>query len=205
MSLLRSALLLAAASLLTSCSLFTPSTPPLRTFRLDYPAPAPAEAAAPAAAVLRVARFAIAAAYDQQGFVYRDGQYELGVDPYHRWIAAPQTQITDLIARDLAAARVATAVLQGPSAVPARFELSGLVEALEETPAGGCAAHLRLRALLVRLPDTGARLVVFEDVFSADEPCIAGDPSSFAAAMSQAVQRVSEQLRARIAAALAAG
>lgn len=204
MSLLRPALLLAAASLLASCSLFTPSTPPLRTFRLDYPAPAPADGSAPTA-VLRVARFAIAAAYDQQGFVYRDGQYELGVDPYHRWIAAPQTQITDLIARDLAAARVAAAVLQGPSAVPARFELSGLVEALEETPAGGCTAHLRLRALLVRLPDTGARLVVFEDVFSADEPCIAGDPSSFAAAMSQAVQRVSEQLRARIAAALAVG
>ncbi len=209
MPMRRSALLLAAASLLASCSLLTPSVPSLRTFRLDYPAPAPgadtasAQASAQAPAmVLRITPFGIAAAYDQQGFVYRDGEFAVGVDHYHRWIAAPQDLITDLVARDLAAARVVAAVLQGPSGVPAQYELSGQIEALEETPSGGCTAALRLRALLVRLPDTGPRAVVFEEVFSADEPCIAGDPSSFAAAMSLAVQGVSESLRARVTAAL---
>jgi ABC-type uncharacterized transport system auxiliary subunit len=201
MSMCRSALLLVTACLVASCSLFTPAAPSLQTFRLDYPAPAPLAETAPAA-VLRLAPFGIAAAYDQPGFVYRDGPYELGVDHYHRWIAAPQDLITDLVARDLAAARVVAAVLQGPSGVPAQYELSGQIEALEETPRGGCSAELRLRALLVRLPDTGPRAVVFEEVFSAEAPCEAGDPASFAEAMSLATQRVSAALLARIATAL---
>ncbi len=202
MSMRRSALLLAAACLFASCALFSPATPSLQTFRLDYPAPAPLAETAPAA-VLRLAPFGIAAAYDQPGFVYRDGPYELGVDYYHRWIAAPQDLITDLVARDLAAVRVVAAVLQGPSGVPAQYELSGQIEALEETPSGGCTAALRLRALLVRLPDSGPRAVVFEEVFSAEAPCAAGDPASFAEALSLATQRVSASLLARIAAALA--
>jgi ABC-type uncharacterized transport system auxiliary subunit len=194
--------LLAAALQLAACSTIAgPPTP--RSYRLAYPAPAP-EAAAPLG-IVRVGPIGTAQIYDRQGFVYRDGAYEIGVDPYNGWIAAPSSMIADLLARDLAAAGAATAVLQAASALPADYELGGQIEELGERGEGGCTAALQLRILLVRVPPSGARQVAFEDVFAAEQPCAPGDPSSFAEAMSLAVQQVSAALRARIAALPADG
>lgn len=187
-------LLLAAA--LAGCSALGDGPPPARTYRLAYPPPAPA--GGPALGVIRVGPFATAQVYDRQGFVYRDGPYEVGVDPYNGWIAAPAAMFADLLARDLAAAGLATAVVQTASALPADYELGGQLEAVEETDAGGCSAHLRLRALLVRLQDGGPRQVVFEEVFASEQPCTSGDPDSFAEAMSRAAEDVSAALRRRM-------
>jgi uncharacterized lipoprotein YmbA len=187
--------------LLASCSVVR-STPAVRTYRLDYPPPAP-DPSPEAAPTLRIVPFGIASLYDRQGFVYRDGRYDIGVDSYNRWLTAPAGMITDLIARDLAATRQFSAVLQGASSLAASYELNATIEELEERPDGGCSAHLRLRVLFVKLPDKGRRRVVFEDVLSADDPCTHGDPESFVAAMSRAVQRVSEQLQGQMRAATA--
>jgi ABC-type uncharacterized transport system auxiliary subunit len=190
---------LAVCLLLAGCSVVG-STPAVRTYRLDYPPPAP-DPSTSVGPTLRVVPFGIASLYDRQGFVYRDGRYDIGVDSYHRWLTAPAAMITDLIARDLSATRQFSAVLQGASSLAATYELSGTIEELEERPDGGCSAHLRMRVLLAELPDKGRRRVVFEDVLAADEPCTRGDPESFVAAMSRAVQHVSEQLQAQVRAA----
>ena len=191
---------LAAALLLAGCSALSPSAPRIRTFRLEYPPPAPS--ATPMPATLRVVPLGIAAIYDRPGFVYREGPYDVAVDNYNWWLGNPAAMITDLLARDLAASRRYQAVLQAPSALPSDYELNGQIEALEERAADGCTAALRLRVFLVRVPPTGPRTAVFEDVFEADEPCASGDPAAFAAAMSRALQRVSEQLQAALLTAI---
>jgi ABC-type uncharacterized transport system auxiliary subunit len=173
--------------------------PQLHTYRLAYRPPA--ASAARVAGTVRVVPFGIAAAYDRQSFIYRESPHDIGVDPYHQWIAAPAAMITDLVARDLAAAGAFEAVLQAPSALPATYELNGWIETFEERDDEGCVAHVRLRALFVRVPPRGAREVLFQESLTGDEACPAGDPDAFAAAMSRAVQRLSDEIRARAVAA----
>lgn len=198
---MRIAPLLAALALLpglAACGSLAPR-PSVRTYRLAYLPPQPS--APPVPAAVRVVPFGIAAAYDALGFMYRDSPYDIGIDPYHQWIAAPAAMVTDLVARDLAAADAFAAVLQAPSALPARYELNGWIETFEERDDAGCVAHVRLRALFVRVPTRGPREVLFEESLTGDEPCRAGDPDSFAAAMSRAVQRLSDDIRGRAVAA----
>ncbi len=179
------------------------SATPARTFRLTYAPPSPSESP-PLAVVVRVMPFTIAATYDRQPFVYRTGPYDVGFDHYNRWLAAPATMITDLIARDLAAAKVVRAVLQSPSALPSDYELSGHVETMEERDEdAGCTGHLRARVLLVRAGREG-RSVVFQDSLVADEPCTRGNAESYVAAMSRATERLSTDIRAALIEAITA-
>lgn len=189
-------LLLLSAVSFAACSAIGGGPPPARTYRLAWPPPA-REAGAPLG-IIRVGPFATAQIYDRQGFVYRDGVYEVGVDPYNGWIAAPAAMFADLLARDLAAAGTATAVVQAASALPADYEIGGQIEEVVETDAGGCSAELRVRVLVVRMDQRGPRRVVFEDVFTAIRPCAPGDPASFAEAMSLAANEVSAAVRARL-------
>lgn len=182
----------------SACSAFG-HAPAVRTFRLSYPPPAPAYQAP--AGVVRVGPFSSAQVYDRVDFIYREGPYGVGIDSYNRWIAAPSGMLADLIARDLAAARVASAVLQGASALPADHELGLRIEELDERDDGGCSAHLRVRTLLVRVGARGPRTPLFEETFASEQPCVAGEPASFAEAMSRAAEDVSGQLIARIASA----
>jgi ABC-type uncharacterized transport system auxiliary subunit len=175
----------------------------VRTFQLAYPPPE-AAGTPPLPVTVRVVPFGIVAAYDRRGFTYRAGGYDVGVDYYNRWVGNPAALITDLVARDLAASGRVQAVLQTPSAVASDYEINGQIETLEEEDdAGACAAHLRLRIFVVRARAADRRQVVLQDGFAADEPCRRADPGSYAEAMSRAVQRVSDQLRAAALAAIA--
>jgi ABC-type uncharacterized transport system auxiliary subunit len=190
---------LAVALLLGACSTFRGAPPVARSFRLSYPPPAPAYESPPAG-IVRVAPFSSAPVYVRLGFVYREGTYDVGVDNYNGWIAPPAGMIAELLARDLVTSHVASAVLQGPSALTPDFELSGRIEELDELDTSGCSARLRLRVLLVRVGASGPRTPLFEELFESEQSCSAGDPSSFAEAMSRAVQEVSGQVVARVAA-----
>ncbi|HSP97919.1 MAG TPA: ABC-type transport auxiliary lipoprotein family protein [Candidatus Dormibacteraeota bacterium] len=191
---------LVVALLVSACSTFQGAPPMARSYRLTYPPPAPAYDRPPAG-VVRVASFSTAPVYDRLGFIYREGPYDVGVDNYNSWITAPAGMIGELLARDLATARVASAVLQGPSALPPDFELSGRIEEFDELDTNGCLARLRLRVLLVRVGASGPRTPIFEELFESEQSCTPGDPASFAEAMSLAVQDVSGQVVARVGAA----
>jgi ABC-type uncharacterized transport system auxiliary subunit len=186
------------AALLAGCGSLS-SGPNARTYRMAYQPPSPDGASV--AATVRVVPFGIAAAYDSQSFIYRESAYDIGIDSYHQWIAGPSAMITDLVARDLAAADAFQAVLQAPSALPSDYELNGWIETFEERDDDGCKAHVRLRALFVRVPPRGPREVLFEESLTGDEPCSSGDPDDFAAAMSRAVERLSTEIRTRAVAA----
>jgi ABC-type uncharacterized transport system auxiliary subunit len=171
------------------------SAPPVRTFRLTYRPPEPS-GAAPLPATVRVMPFGIVSAYDSQAFLYRTGPYDVGIDYYNRWVGNPSTMITDLVARDLAASKTVLAVFQEPTAVPVDYELTGYIETLEERDQGSdCTAHLRVRISITHVTREQRRVVLQENLV-ADTPCTAGDAESFAAAMSQSVEQISERIRA---------
>jgi ABC-type uncharacterized transport system auxiliary subunit len=199
----RSHAALAAALLLAGCTALQ-AVPQVRTFRITY-RPPEALAALALPVTVRVLPFGIASAYDSQSFLYRTGPYDVGIDYYNRWVGDPAHMIADLVARDLAAANVVTAVVQTPSALPTDYELSGHIETLEERDEGSSGtAHLRLRTVLVRVPPQGPRYVVLQEGDAADAPCTPADPASYAAAMSSAVQQVSDHIRAGLVQAITA-
>ncbi len=184
--------LFAAAGVAGCAAINSPPAP--RTFRLAYLPPTPSTAA-PLPVVVRVMPFGVAAPYNREVFVYRTGPYDVGIDYYDRWISNPATMLTDLVARDLAASQSVRAVLQSPSALPSDYELSAQIETFEERDdEDTCAAHLRLRALLVRSM-RGDRSVAMQQNFVVDEPCARGDVDSYVAAMSRATERVSTDVR----------
>lgn len=192
---------LAILAMIAGCAALQ-KPPPVRGYRLAYPPPERAEGE-PLPVVVRVMPFGIAAAYDREPFVYRTGPYDIGEDYYHRWLASPALMITDLIARDLAAAGTVQAILQSPSPLPADYELGGHIETMEERDDDGCRAHLRIRMLLLRA-GRRARTALVQQSLVADEPCTRGDAASYVAAMSRATAQLSDTMRAALAAAIAA-
>lgn len=190
--------------LLAGCAAMRPP-PEMRTYRLAYPPPE-ASAAPPLPVTVRVMPFGIAAAYDSLAFIYRSSAYDVGTDPYDRWVANPASMIADLVARDMAASRTVRAVLQAASAVPYDYELSGQIETLEERDEGGsCSAMLRVRIALAAVPQRGPRTVAMQDIFTAETPCSQASADGYAEAMSRAVQQVSDAIRATVLEAIAAG
>jgi ABC-type uncharacterized transport system auxiliary subunit len=183
--------------LLAGCAALR-EAPQTRVYRLAYPPPPPSDAP-PLPVTVRVMPFGIAAAYDSLAFIYRSGAYDVGTDPYNRWIANPATMIADLIARDFAASKTVQAVLQATSAVPFDYELSGQVETLEERDdANSCSAMLRVRIALARVPQRGPRSVALQDIFIAEAPCAHPSAHGYAEAASHAVQQVSDAARAAV-------
>ena len=122
---------------------------------------------APLPVTVRVLPFGIAAAYDSWRSSTAPSAYDVGIDPYNRWVANPASMIADLVARDMAASKTVRAVLQAASAVPYDYELSGHIETLEERDEGGsCSAMLRVRVALAHVPPRGPRDVVMQDIFT---------------------------------------
>jgi ABC-type uncharacterized transport system auxiliary subunit len=194
--------LLALSALIASCVRLSQPAPTVREFRLDYPPPVITETPLPV--TIGVPPLGVATIYDREPIVYRDDAYATGTYPYDRWSANPGSMVADLLARDLAAAEVYRAVQQGPSVLPSDFQLTGEIEEMEErTTEYGCRAHLRLRMLLVRTRATHSDPVLLQRTYTEDEPCRCNDPHALAAAMSDALERLSMHLQGDIHDALA--
>jgi ABC-type uncharacterized transport system auxiliary subunit len=140
--------------------------------------------------VLRVDTLGVNAAYNRDGIAWREGPFQMGTSPAHRWMATPPRMIADLLARDLAASGRYEAVVQTVAGVSTDYALGGEIELLEADVRGqGCAARLVLRVLLVRSGREPQALL--QKRYEAEEACRASGPDGFVAAMSEAVRDVS--------------
>ncbi len=199
----RSAALLWLGGVAAGCVPFRSPALAVHTYRLDY-AP-PAIPRAPLPAVLRLLPFEVAAVYDRDAIVYRDGPYVTGTYAAHRWSAAPGEMVADLLARDFAASGLYRAVQRGAALVGSHYALSGELEEIEEqVHQGRCAAHLRLRVLLVRAREGPGDAVLLRHAYSADEPCGRSSAAALAAAMSRALAQLSEEIQRDVYEAIAA-
>jgi len=187
---------------LVGCVKLSQPAPSTRTYRLDYPSP-PINAK-PLPVTVRVPPFSVGAIYDREPMVYRDNAYTTAVDFYNRWSANPGQMIADLVARDLASSGVYAAVQQAPSLLPSDYLLTGEIEEIEERVNGdSCAARLGLRIVLMRMRGGTGDPIVLRAGYSADEPCVCGDPFALSEAMSKSLARISAQLQQEVSAAIA--
>jgi ABC-type uncharacterized transport system auxiliary subunit len=199
----RSALLLVLAGALASCLRFHVPAPVVHDYVLDYPPPHVEGRAVPI--VLRIAPLAVAAIYDRQPIVYRDGIYSTGTYFDRRWSANPGSMVADVLARDFSDCGLYRAVQRAPSLLAGDYQVGGEIEAIEEEAgASGCAAHLRLRMLVMRLrPGKGAP-VLLQHAYTGDESCPCNQPGALVAAMSQGLAKISAQLQRDVYDAIAA-
>ncbi len=183
----------------TGCSFGGKPAPPIRYYKLDYPPPPAASRTTPV--VVQVLPLQTAADYDRNAIVARDSQHEVERYYYSRWSSAPARMVGDLIQRDLADSGAFEAVVQGATPVRADYTLSGIIETIEQTAAGGCSARLRARFTLADNA-TSATPVLFQRVFEQVEPCGGDEVDDVVAAMSRALARLSAELRDAMIAAI---
>jgi ABC-type uncharacterized transport system auxiliary subunit len=199
----RSALLLMLAGALAGCIRFHVPAPVVHDYVLDYPPPHVEGRALPV--ILRIAPLAVAAIYDRQPIVYRDGIYSTGTYFDRRWSANPGSMVADVLARDFNDSGLYRAVQRAPSLLAGDYQVGGEIEAIEEEAgAGGCAAHLRLRMLVMRLRLGKGDPVLLQRTYTGDEPCPCNQPGALVAAMSHGLEKISAQLQRDVYEAIAA-
>jgi ABC-type uncharacterized transport system auxiliary subunit len=197
------AVALAALLGLSGCVRLNQPAPRIRDYTFAYPAPAPGAEAL--AAVLQIPPFAVSAAYDSHGMMYREASHRLSRYSYDRWAANPGNLVADVLARDFAEGGDFRAVQHARSPLASDYRLVGEVEAIEAIVDGDrCSANLELRILLVAVRSTGHDAVLLRRGYAEREPVDCGDGAALARGMSTALQRLSATLRADVIAAVAA-
>jgi len=191
-----------AALLLAGCVTLSKPAPRIQQFRLDYTAAAPV--GTPLPVVMRVLPMEVAPAYDRDAIVYRQRDYQVGSYFYYRWASNPGDMIADLLARDMAASGLYRDVQTAVSIVRPDYQLKGTVEEIEETINVSCAAHLAIRLTLAATRGPVDDRILFSRLYAADEPCACNDATAVAAAMSQALARISAGVQSDVYRAIAA-
>src|SRR5512139_2645136 len=190
----RAAVIVALAGALSGCVRFHVPAPVTRNYALEY-AP-PRIDATPVPVVMRVAPLAVAAIYDREPIVYRDGTYTTGAYFDSRWSANPGSMVADLLARDFSDSGLYRAVERSPSVVAGDYQVGGEIEQIEErTNGAGCEANLRLRMLVVRLHRGTGDPILLQHTYAGNEPCPCNQPSALVAAMSRGMAAISAQLQ----------
>jgi len=199
----RTAFLLALTGALAGCLRLHVPAPMMHDYRLDYGPPQ--VEGRPLPVVLQVAPLTVAAVYDREPIVYRDRIYSTGTYFDSRWSANPGSMVTDLLARDFSDSGLYRAVQRGPSLLAGDYQVGGEIEEIEEEAnASGCAAHLQLRMLVVRLHPGKGDPVLLQHTYAGHEPCPCNQPRALVAAMSQALAKISAQLQRDVYDAVAA-
>ncbi len=195
--------LLALSGLLAGCVRLGVPTPQIREYQLAYPPPA--ATGVPLPAIVEVGPIGVAAVYDRESIVYRDGAHRTGTYIDSRWGTNPGNMVADALVRDLSASGTYRAAQRAPGLLASDYRVSGeLVEIDERAGDDGCRAHLELRLLLARSRSSGAQAVLWQRTYDGDEPCACNQPSQLAAAMSQALAGVSAGARRDIYTSIAA-
>lgn len=186
------ALLLLVA--LAGCGGFKSPAPVVEQYRITY-APGAAQRE-PLPVAVHVALFDVVDIYNRAAIVYRDGPYEMGTYSAFRWMTTPPRMVTDLLARDFAASGAYEVVARQAVPLIADYELGGIVERMEEVLVrGGCEAHLEVRVLLTRTATGAPTGSLFQRAYAESERCETRDAEGLAAAMSEAMARISAQVQ----------
>ncbi len=181
----RSALAAWSAALLAACG--SVEVPHERFYRLELPAPAPADPLA--AGILRVMDLQLGTALDSDCLLVADG-VRLEPRPLDRWVAPLDRLVTDALVLGLSRTRVVALVKGGFDPGTETWSLHGRIVEFAES---GRGAERRARvALELWLEQRGD--VVFHDEFAVAEPVGGEGAAAVVAAFSRGVQTIVERL-----------
>jgi ABC-type uncharacterized transport system auxiliary subunit len=142
----------------TGCSTFFGKVPIKQYYVLNYVSPAPVkdqEVKAPYPYTLRLKELDIEEAYARPQIVYRQNPFELLYYSNKLWAVKPNRMVTDLVRKQIVSANIVREVVRRyDEGIEPDFELTGLIEAIEEYDSDQLwFAHLALRLTLTRASD----------------------------------------------------
>lgn len=151
----------------------------------NYPGPYPF--------VVRLKEFDIEEAYARPQIVYRRNPYELQYYHYRVWAVKPTRMITDLVQKHLASASLVSAIIRRfDEGVKPQYELSGMIEAIEEYDSDETwFSHLAIRFRLRRLSD-GA--LIYNRRFDHRKQVFANEPDFVIKEMSKIMNFIMNQV-----------
>lgn len=143
--------------------------------------------------VMRVREFEIEEAYARPQIVYRRNPYELQYYFYRVWAIKPTRMITDIVAKHLTSANlVSTVVRRYDEGAKPDYELSGLIEAIEEYDSETIwFSHIALRFKLTRLSDAA---VLYNRRFDQRKRVYENKPEYVVREMSQIMNHIMDQV-----------
>jgi ABC-type uncharacterized transport system auxiliary subunit len=193
LTLVRTICLAAAASVL--CALCTCGTVPVKQYYVLNYVPVQLEGrlhAAPYPFTLRVKQLDIEDAYSRPSLVYRQSPFELRYYFYRLWAVKPSRMITDLIFKHLSTINLVNSLVRRfDEGVKPDYELSGLIEAIEEYDSDQLwFAHVSIRFNLTKVSDG---TVVFSKAFDNRKRVFSYSPDNMVREMSAVVEFIMDQ------------
>jgi ABC-type uncharacterized transport system auxiliary subunit len=187
---------LLAGALLCACS----AVPENRYFMMAY-ALLPPKAAPRVEVAIRVRQFDIAPAYDQERLVYRYSPFEFQYYNYMLWAVKPQKMLTDLFRKHLSQSGRFAAVAGEFGEQRPDYELSGMVDAIEELDAGDeWFAHL---SISLRLSRYGQEEALWTGVIEQRRKVFNKQPVYVVKALSEILEQETDRIIEELAAFLA--
>lgn len=167
----------------------------VENYLLDYPAPI-FEKQNKIDDTIRVSRFTIATAYNNNNMIFRRDNYALDYFNYNRWAVNPADMIGDTLLRDLQESGFFLAAFSRYAVDEGRYVLQGGVEEfflrIDEK---GKSAIIRLEITLkdTKQRETGKR-IIFQKKYSREEALADQSPRGYCRAMSLGLQKLSPQI-----------
>jgi len=181
--------------LTSGCSLGGKPAYLIKQYIFEYPSPV-VEGVVQVNELIKVERFSVAQDFNTLSMVYREGAFQRGLDPYHRWRINPGDMVTDYLMRDLRKVGLFRAVFSYNDGEDTRYLLEGRVdEFLELGEKDDRKAALSLNITLLDLTKKEAiEKVVFQRDYRYIEPIETRTPEGLAQGMSKAMEKFSKQL-----------
>lgn len=167
----------------------------VENYLIDYPVPI-FEKQKKIDDTIRVGRFTIAAAYNNNKMIFRQDNYKLDFFNYNRWAVNPADMVGDNLLRDLQASGLFRAVFSRYVVDEGRYIVQGGIEEffLRIDQQGKIA----VMSLEMTLKDTKQReatgRILFQKKYRQEEPLAEQSPRGYSQAMSLAMQKLSPRI-----------
>jgi ABC-type uncharacterized transport system auxiliary subunit len=164
-------------------------------YLLDYPAPV-FDNLAKIDDTIRVSRFTVAAAYNNNNMIFVENNYALDFFNYNRWAVNPADMVGDNLLRDLQESGLFRAAFPHYAVDEGRYILQGGVT--EFFLRKGKSGNIVILNLEVTLKDSAQReatkRILFQKKYYREELLKEQSPRGYCAAMSLALQDLSKQI-----------
>jgi ABC-type uncharacterized transport system auxiliary subunit len=145
---------------------------------------------------IRIEPFIAAPTYNTTQIIYREQSFERDAYAYHKWRINPGSLVTQLLSRDLRNSGLFKAVISHESRLKPLFALEGKVEEFFELD--GSEQWNAVLSLTITLAEEDKKDIddrlIFQKSYRTMEACERRNPRALAAAMSQAMERLSGEL-----------
>ena len=145
---------------------------------------------------IRVHRFTIAAAYNNQNMIFRTNDYNVDFFNYNRWAVNPADMVADILLRDMQESGLFRAVFSRYAVEETRFLVQGGIN--DFFLRIGDKSKVAVITMEITLKDSqqkeATKKIVFQKKYSREETLNDQSPNGYCQAMSQALKNLSQQI-----------